>query len=232
MIGLGRVRLSCVDSGAYACILKRVLSLLAKLQLRNSMMLNLTEHALVDKPAKPVGQSGTEGNARKKMYYHYSLQVKRDAVPPTAVTDYFQVNGQIVIKEYKLARDEKNEIVCTKDDSVADAKGFRFKINQVKGTLSGSLDIFMPKNTELWVATCIRVTDGASLSQVLDLFRQGRRAPDTVAATLKLTFDQDKLLAELLVEPIVDGKHGTLCGIGMNLVACGVKPFTQEMQPH
>lgn len=222
MIRLGRVRLSCVDSGAYACILKRVLSLLAKLQLRNSMMLDPAKHALVIKPAQAVNRSSMPGGAgRKKRHpcFHFSLQVnqgvtvfRRFPLPPLPVMEGFQVNGKIAVKS---------------DDSVTGAKGFRFKINRLNRKLTGSLDIFMPNETEMWIATQFNITVGTSLSQVLDLFKQRMRDPKTVASTLKLTFRDDTLIAEILVESVVDGKHGTLRGIRMVLAPCGVKPFTQ-----
>ena len=160
-----------------------------------------------------------EASKKTFPYKPFALQISQGVtvfrefpLKPLIITDPFQTSGNIRVSSVA---------------DVSDAKGFRFKINRVSRKLTGKLEIFMADETEKWVATHLCVTEGGGLSLFIDLFRKRMREPKSVATLLKLTFREDTLFAEILACPLVNGKKGSTCGIGMLLQPCGVTPFKQ-----
>jgi hypothetical protein len=185
------------------------------------MMPPTGKRAIQIQPAVMSSVKKVEASKKESPYKPFALQISQGVtifrefpLKPLIITDPFQTSGNIRVSSVA---------------DVSDAKGFRFKINRVSRKLTGKLDIFKTDVTEKWFANKLCVTKGGKLSQIIDLFRRQAKTPKSVAALLKLTFRKKTLFAEIMVNPLVNGKadNRSTVGIGMLFELRDVTPFKQ-----
>lgn len=189
------------DSGAYACILKRVLGLLAKLQLRNSMML----HPLKGMPAPAVIPGSLGGGIEALEHTHQrtplSLRVK-------AIKEFnsFTLSPPVrVVKDVLMQGDVP---IMTKDADLMQAKAFAIELDMTRPHSKGKLRIYNATDTENYVLIGLNTNDGVEPIQLVELLKEKTSKTDIISCVLHLSFEEDILLATINARMTTDGKKG------------------------